>query len=95
MPLNNGKTLWFTNLSTAFAGLAFEGCVSKETYTIMDNHIKMMRTEIDEVKKRKKTGGHRGWKCPPSASDDGAGVATVATTSADPVAPYYPWKCFR
>ncbi|PUZ69766.1 hypothetical protein GQ55_2G137400 [Panicum hallii var. hallii] len=26
IPLNNRKTLWFTNLSTAFAGLAVEGC---------------------------------------------------------------------
>ncbi|KAG2570970.1 hypothetical protein PVAP13_7KG025629 [Panicum virgatum] len=31
MPLNNRKTLWFTNLSTTFAALAVDGCVSKET----------------------------------------------------------------
>jgi len=46
--------LWFTNLSTAFASLAVEGCVSKETYTVMDNHIKLMQAEIAEIKQRKK-----------------------------------------
>ncbi|XP_039841127.1 protein FAR1-RELATED SEQUENCE 3-like [Panicum virgatum] len=50
MPLNTKRTLWFTNLSTAFASLAVEGCVSKETYTVMDNHIKLMQAEIAEIK---------------------------------------------
>ena len=54
MPLNTKRTLWFTNLSTAFASLAVEGCVSKETYTVMDNHIKLMQAEIAEIKQRKK-----------------------------------------
>ena len=51
MPLNNHKTLWFTNLSTAFAALAVDGCVSKETYSLIDSHIKMMRSELDDIKK--------------------------------------------
>jgi len=54
MPLNTKRTLWFTNLSTAFASLAVEGCVLKETYTVMDNHIKLMQAEIAEIKQRKK-----------------------------------------
>ncbi|KAG2546450.1 hypothetical protein PVAP13_9KG034281 [Panicum virgatum] len=54
MPLNSKRTLWFTNLSTAFASLAVEGCVSKETYTVMDNHIKLMQAEIAEIKQREK-----------------------------------------
>ena len=63
MPLNNKKTVWFTNLSTSFAKLAVEGCASKEVYTIMDNHIKQIRIEVDEVKKRKKKNTQRGRKC--------------------------------
>jgi hypothetical protein len=54
MPLNNKKTIWITNLSTAFANLVVEGCASKEAYTIMDNHIRLMRSEVDEMKKKKK-----------------------------------------
>ncbi|CAN6234665.1 unnamed protein product [Urochloa humidicola] len=54
MSLNNKKTLWFTNLSTSFADLAVEGCVSNEIYTPVQNHIKAMRSEINEIKKRKK-----------------------------------------
>ncbi|CAL4902769.1 unnamed protein product [Urochloa decumbens] len=54
MPLNNKKTLWFSVLSTSFAELAAEGCLSNERYTIMQKHIKAMRSEIDEIKKRKK-----------------------------------------
>ena len=56
MPLNNKKTLWFTNLSTAFAALAVDGCLSKETYTLVDNHIKMMCSELDGIKKRRRPG---------------------------------------
>ena len=63
MPLNNKKTMWFTNLSTSFAKLAVEGCASKEVYTIMDNHIKQIRIEVDEAKKRKKKNTQRGRKC--------------------------------
>ncbi|XP_022679997.1 protein FAR-RED IMPAIRED RESPONSE 1-like [Setaria italica] len=54
MPLTSKKTLWFTNLSTAFAELAAEDCVSKERYTLMQNHIAAMRSEVDETKRRKK-----------------------------------------
>ena len=59
MPLNTKRTLWFTNLSTAFASLAVEGCVSKETYTVMDNHIKLMQDEIAEIKLRKKSNARK------------------------------------
>ena len=60
MPLSNRKTLWFTNLSTAFAGLAAEGCVSRETYTLVDTHIKEMRSALDEIKRRKRPSARRG-----------------------------------
>jgi hypothetical protein len=55
MPLSGRRTLWFTNLSTAFASLASDGCMSNEAYTTMQNHIKQMRSEIIELKKRKKS----------------------------------------
>ncbi|CAL4962268.1 unnamed protein product [Urochloa decumbens] len=54
MPLNNRKTLWFSVLSTSFADLAAEGCLSNERYTIMQRHIKEMRSEISAIKERKK-----------------------------------------
>ena len=60
MPLSNRKTLRFTNLSTAFAGLAAEGCVSRETYTLVDTHIKEMRSALDEIKRRKRPSARRG-----------------------------------
>ena len=59
MPLNNRKTMWFANLSTAFAGLAVEGSVSRETYDLMDSHIKMIRSALDEIKKRKRPSRQR------------------------------------
>ena len=68
MPLNNKKTMWFTNLSTSFAKLAVEGCASKEVYTIMDNHIKQIRFEVDEIKKRRKNNTRRERKCQESIS---------------------------
>ena len=91
MPLNNKKTLWFTNLSTAFAGLAVEGCASKETYTIMDGHIKMMRAEIDEIKQRKKNNARkvRGSKRAPSVcvygDDNTANMTIIASADAQSV----------
>ncbi|CAL4952044.1 unnamed protein product [Urochloa decumbens] len=54
MPLNNKKTVWFTNQSTSFAVLAADGCLSSERYNIMQHHIKQMRSAINEIKKRKK-----------------------------------------
>jgi len=59
MPLNNRKTMWFANLPTAFAGLAVEGSVSRETYDLMDSHIKMIRSALDEIKKRKRPSRQR------------------------------------
>ncbi|XP_039771231.1 protein FAR-RED IMPAIRED RESPONSE 1-like [Panicum virgatum] len=91
MPLNNKKTLWFTNLSTAFTGLVVEGCASKETYTIMDGHIKMMRAEIDEIKQRKKNNAQkvRGSKCAPSVcvygDDNTANMTIIASADAQSV----------
>ena len=91
MPLNNKKTLWFTNLSTAFAGLVVEGCASKETYTIMDGHIKMMRAEIDEIKQRKKNNARkvRGSKRAPSVCVYGdyntANMTIIASADAQSV----------
>ncbi|CAL5006578.1 unnamed protein product [Urochloa decumbens] len=54
MPLNNRKTLWFSVLSISFAELAAEGCLSNGRYTIMQRHIKEMRSEISAIKERKK-----------------------------------------
>ncbi|CAD6204190.1 unnamed protein product [Miscanthus lutarioriparius] len=49
------KTLRFTNASTAFAALVVEGCTSDNNYAILEKHIKQMRSELDEIKKRKMT----------------------------------------
>jgi len=53
MPLTGQKTLRFTNTSTAFAALAVEGCTSDEKYAVLKKHIKQMRSEFEEIKKRK------------------------------------------
>ncbi|RLN24169.1 hypothetical protein C2845_PM07G17900 [Panicum miliaceum] len=84
MPLNNKRTLWSTNLSTTFASLAVEGCVSKETYTVMDNHIKLMLAEIGEIKKRRKSKARRarGANQASSVHNDGANVADNMTITA-------------
>jgi hypothetical protein len=55
MPLSGRRTLWLTNLPIAFASLASDGCMSNEAYTIMQNHIKMMRSEIVEINKGEKS----------------------------------------
>ncbi|CAL5078668.1 unnamed protein product [Urochloa decumbens] len=68
MPLNNKKTLWFTNLSTSFAELAADGCLSSERYNIMQDHIKQMRSAINEIKKRKKASRQKEINRPPAAS---------------------------
>jgi hypothetical protein len=83
MPLSSSKTLWFTNLSTTFAGLAARGCLPKERYTIMQTHIGMMHSKIDEIKKRKKSnrqiGSNAATSVPPivSANDGAAGSSMV------------------
>ncbi|RLM55825.1 hypothetical protein C2845_PM10G05980 [Panicum miliaceum] len=53
-----------------------EGCASKETYTIMDNHIRLMHSEVDEMKKKKKSSTQRGGgrRFPASVPDDGPNV---------------------
>ena len=53
MPLTGQKTPRFTNASTAFAALAVEGCTSDENYAVLEKHIKQMRSEFEEIKKRK------------------------------------------
>ncbi|CAL4942477.1 unnamed protein product [Urochloa decumbens] len=68
MPLNNKKTLWFTNLSTSFAELAADGCLSSERYNIMQDHIKQMRSAINEIKKRKRASRQKEINRPPAAS---------------------------
>ncbi|RLN17279.1 hypothetical protein C2845_PM02G16670 [Panicum miliaceum] len=77
MLLNNRMTLWFTNLSTSFAGLAAEGCVSRETYDLMDSHIKMMCSGLNEIKKRKKPSRQRvRANAQPPRGDSGGGGPT-------------------
>lgn len=53
MPLNNEKTLWFSNLSAAFADLATEASTSIEAYSMMQDHIKIMRSTVNEIKKKR------------------------------------------
>jgi hypothetical protein len=90
MPLSSSKTLWFTNLSTAFADLAAEGCLSKERYTIMQTHIGVMRSKIDEIKKRKKSsrqiGSSAAISVPPVAStnDCAAGSSMGLSATSEP-----------
>jgi hypothetical protein len=90
MPLSSSKTLWFTNLSTTFVDLAAEGCLSKERYAIMQTHIGMMRSKIDEIKKRKKSsiqiGSSTTTFVPPvvSANDGAAGSSIVLSTTSEP-----------
>nr|CAB3446501.1 unnamed protein product [Digitaria exilis] len=55
MPLHNERTLWFSNLSVAFADLAAEGSCSNEAYSMMQEHIKIMRSAVNEIKKREMT----------------------------------------
>jgi hypothetical protein len=47
------RKLRFTNASTAFAALAVEGCTSDENYDVLEKHIKEMRSEFEEIQKRK------------------------------------------
>jgi hypothetical protein len=53
MPLSGRRTLWFTNLSKAFADLAANGCMSIEAYKAMQDHIKIMRSKLNELKEKK------------------------------------------
>ncbi|CAD6229635.1 unnamed protein product [Miscanthus lutarioriparius] len=53
MPLTGQKTSRFTNASISFAALAVEGCTSDENYAVLENHIKQMQSEFEEIKKRK------------------------------------------
>ncbi|RLM94160.1 hypothetical protein C2845_PM08G26960 [Panicum miliaceum] len=78
MPLNNKKTMWFTNLSNAFANLAVDCCASKEAYNFMDNHIRLTRLEVDEMKKKKKSSAQRGRRFPASFPDNGPNVPIPA-----------------
>jgi hypothetical protein len=90
MPLSSSKTLWFANLSTAFADLVGEGCLSKERYTIMQTHVGIMRSKIDEIKKRKKSsrqiGSNAAISIPPVVSANGGAVGSsvVLSTASEP-----------
>ncbi|OQU81231.1 hypothetical protein SORBI_3006G031701, partial [Sorghum bicolor] len=55
MPLTSEKTLRLTNATTAFAAIAVEGCTNDENYAILEKHIKEMRSEFEEIKKRMMT----------------------------------------
>ncbi|OQU88877.1 hypothetical protein SORBI_3002G112850, partial [Sorghum bicolor] len=52
MPLTSEKTLRLTNATTAFVAIAVEGCTNDENYAILEKHIKEMRSEFEEIKKR-------------------------------------------
>jgi hypothetical protein len=90
MPLSSSKTLWFANLCTTFADLAAEGCLSKERYTIMQTHIGIMGSKIDEIKKRKKSSRQIGSSvaiCVPpvvSANAGAVGSLVVLSTTSEP-----------
>ncbi|CAM0150013.1 unnamed protein product [Urochloa decumbens] len=72
------KTLWFSVLSTSFAELAAEGCLSNERYTIMQRHIKEMRSEISAIKERKKAKKQKMSNTP--ALDPAIGDAQLTTS---------------
>ncbi|RLM55101.1 hypothetical protein C2845_PM10G14020 [Panicum miliaceum] len=57
---------------------AVEGCASKEAYTIMDNHIRVMCSEVEEMKKKKKKQRIEGRRCLASVPDDGPIAPIVA-----------------
>ncbi|CAL5033868.1 unnamed protein product [Urochloa decumbens] len=84
MPLNNKKTLWSSVLSTSFAELAAEGCLSNERYTIMQKYIKAMCSEIDEIKKRKKASRQKKGNTLPldPATTDGAEITPASKVNA-------------
>lgn len=54
MPLQNQKTIRFSNLASTLTKFAREGSNSKDAYEIVTKHIGMMRSELEDLKKKKK-----------------------------------------
>ncbi|KAG0529419.1 hypothetical protein BDA96_05G096800 [Sorghum bicolor] len=84
MPLTSEKTLRLTNATTAFAAIAVEGCTNDENYAILEKHIKEMRSEFEEIKKRmmanrQNTSGTEGGAT--EGAQDGTGVSTLTGPS--------------
>lgn len=53
MPMSSEKTMRYANLSSAFAELTVEGAISDENHAVVQKHIKIMRSELLEIKRRK------------------------------------------
>jgi hypothetical protein len=88
MPLSGPRTLWFTNMSKAFADLAADGCLSIEAYKAMQDHIKIMQSKLNELKKkrkaRKQVSSATVPASAPSTSTPAVGVAGATTDSPTP-----------
>ncbi|XP_062205241.1 protein FAR1-RELATED SEQUENCE 5-like [Phragmites australis] len=54
MPLQNQKTIRFSNLASTLTKFAREGSNSEDAYEIVTRHIGMMRSELEDLKKKKK-----------------------------------------
>ncbi|XP_062197304.1 protein FAR1-RELATED SEQUENCE 9-like [Phragmites australis] len=54
MPLKNQKTIRFNNLASTLTKFAREGSNSEDAYEIVKKHIGMMRSELEDLKKKKK-----------------------------------------
>ncbi|XP_062232789.1 protein FAR1-RELATED SEQUENCE 5-like [Phragmites australis] len=54
MPLQNQKTIRFSNLASTLTKFAREGSNSEDAYEIVTKHIGMMRSELEDLKKNKK-----------------------------------------
>ncbi|XP_021321689.1 protein FAR-RED IMPAIRED RESPONSE 1-like [Sorghum bicolor] len=84
MPLTSEKTLRLTNATTAFVAIAVEGCTNDENYAILEKHIKEMRSEFEEIKKRtmanrQNTSGAEGGAT--EGAQNGTGVSTLSGPS--------------
>ncbi|XP_021309075.1 protein FAR-RED IMPAIRED RESPONSE 1 [Sorghum bicolor] len=84
MPLTSEKTLRLTNATTAFVAIAVEGCTNDENYAILEKHIKEMRSEFEEIKKRtmanrQNTSGAKGGAT--EGAQNGTGVSTLTGPS--------------
>jgi hypothetical protein len=86
--LSGRRTLWFTNLSKAFADLAANGCMSIEAYKTIQDHIKIMRSNLNELKKKRKARKQvSSAAVPASAPSTSTPVVGVAGAAADSPAP--------
>ncbi|XP_062197292.1 protein FAR1-RELATED SEQUENCE 9-like [Phragmites australis] len=54
MPLQNQKTIRFSNLASTLTKFAREGSNSEDAYEIVTKHIGMMRSELEDLTKKKK-----------------------------------------